>query len=331
MNDFDQAARYLAKRRPEGFFAWTLPGSAGRYRFAGWIDTNLPSFPGEPDRIPDTVGEFAPAGEGRDRWLVGVEFQSEPHSDMLERMGEYLYRLRREVRSGRGRSGKYAVLGVVINLTGAPQPAELDMTDPGLGGAGARLRLVVRTLREEEAGATLGEIAAGRADRCVLPWVPLLKGAEKAEIITEWRRLAEDDPDPHLRADYGAIALTFADLADRRPAWVTGLEGFNVKESQVLRQLMREVLEDATKESRQEGIREGRQEGLQMGELSRLREDVRLILSVRLPAPTPEDVERAIASAADVSVLTRWLQAAAMATSWEDFRSQLSGPSVNGV
>ena len=54
-------------------------------------------FPGEPDRICDTVAEFARADDPDDRRILDVEFSSEPHPDMLERLGEYAYRLRREM------------------------------------------------------------------------------------------------------------------------------------------------------------------------------------------------------------------------------------------
>jgi hypothetical protein len=79
---------------------------------------------------------------------------------MPERLGEYAYRLRRERRYGRGRRGKYQVLSVLLNLTGAVQPNVLDMTETTLDGAGSRIEIVQRTMREEDAAATLRRIAS---------------------------------------------------------------------------------------------------------------------------------------------------------------------------
>lgn len=136
MGVFDQAARYAAKLDPAGLFAWLVPRFAASHHFQRFIDTSLLAFPGEPDRICDTVAELTPAGEDGQLWLLDVEFQSEPDADILERLAEYAYRLRREVRHGPGAGGKYAVASVLANLTGPPQAAELRATDEALDGAG---------------------------------------------------------------------------------------------------------------------------------------------------------------------------------------------------
>jgi hypothetical protein len=103
MGVYDQAARYMTKRDPAAFFGWIAPEWTNHWRFRDWIDTSSIVFPGEPDRVCDTVAEFT---QRRRRVLVEVEFQSQPHSDMLERLAEYAWRLRRELRFGRGTSGK---------------------------------------------------------------------------------------------------------------------------------------------------------------------------------------------------------------------------------
>lgn len=59
MGVFDQGARYLCKLNPPGFFRWRVPRYAARFRFVGWQDASRITFPGEPDRICDTVAEFA--------------------------------------------------------------------------------------------------------------------------------------------------------------------------------------------------------------------------------------------------------------------------------
>ena len=130
MGVFDQASHYVLKSNPSAFFTWRHRPFVERFVFLGWLDTTTIAFPGEPDRICDTVAEFAPRDGGGSRCLLDVEFQSEPHPDMLERVGEYAYRLRREARYGAGQGGKYLVLSVLLNLTGPMQPRELDMRRP---------------------------------------------------------------------------------------------------------------------------------------------------------------------------------------------------------
>src|SRR6516165_7727809 len=98
MAQFDQSARYLIKRDPSAFFRWAAPGMLEAWNFLGFVDTTTAAFPGEPDRICDTVAEFASPERPGQRRLVDVEVQAAPHPDMLERLGEYAYRLRREVR-----------------------------------------------------------------------------------------------------------------------------------------------------------------------------------------------------------------------------------------
>jgi hypothetical protein len=133
---YDQAGRYTIKRRPSAFFSWRAPALWTTWRFVGWQDTPTLPFPGEPDRMCDTVAAFAYPSDPHGRCLVDVEVQAEPDGDMLERLGEYAFSLRRERRHGRGAVGKYVVLGFVLNLTGAEQPRRLDMTVPELSDVG---------------------------------------------------------------------------------------------------------------------------------------------------------------------------------------------------
>ena len=129
MGVYDQASHYAVKLDPEGFFAWRLPRFAAQFTFLGWLDVSTIAFPGEPNRICDTVAEFAPRDSVGARRILDVECQSEPDPDMLERWENTAFRLRREVRHGVGQAGKYQVLGVLLNLTGPEQSAELDLRE----------------------------------------------------------------------------------------------------------------------------------------------------------------------------------------------------------
>jgi hypothetical protein len=292
MADFDKAGRSLIKGAPDGFLAWLSARFASAWAFRGWMDTSTLAFPGEPDRTCDTVAECVHVAEPSRRCLLDVEVQSRPHGDMLERQGEYAFRLRRERRYGRGRRGKYQVVSVLLNLTGPVQPHVLDMTEETLGG-GLRLQVVQRTLREEDAASTLARIAAGELERCILPWVVLMREGGRADIIEEWRRLALQEPNRRQRGEYGVFALVFSELTRQASAWGRALEGWNVERS-------RHVMEWMAQAQQQALLR---------------------VLRARFPGFLPEDLETAIAQLNDPDELGRWLDAAATATSLDDFRA----------
>jgi hypothetical protein len=296
MGVFDQAGRYLLKSNPAAFFTWRMQRLVDRFLFLGWRDTTTLAFPGEPDRICDTVAEFAPREGDGPRRLLDVECQSEPHPDMLERLGEYAYRLRRGIRYGEEHPQKYRVVSVLLNLTGPAQPAELDMREDDLDGAGSHLRLVLVTFTEEDA-ATLAGVASGELSRGVLPWVPLMRGGGEAGIIAEWRRLALTEPSDQRRADYGGLALVFAELAGRRAAWDQALEDWNVRQSQ-------QVLE-----------------WQKVAVTEHARRDLLRLLEVRHSTAVPPDLAAMVAASNDLDELSRWFDIAARADSLDAFRA----------
>jgi hypothetical protein len=301
MGVFDQAARYVAKRRPSAFFAWQVPGLLAAWEFRAWHDTSRIAFPGEPDRICDTVAEFVHRADPDRRCLLDVEFQTEPDPDSMERCAEYAVRLRRELRHGPGQAGKYLVVSVLLNLTGPEQPRELDLRLPELGGVGHHLGVVLCTLREQGAAATLARIATGELDRWVLPWIPLMRGAEEAGIIEEWKRLAEQEPDGTARSDFGGLALVFAELTQRGEAWRRALRGWNMRQSQ---QVL-EWQEEARHETR----------------IERARRYILRALQKRFQGPVPADLTERIESLTDLDELDRWFDASQTADSLAAFRA----------
>src|SRR5438552_3463550 len=96
MNDFDQAARFTAKLDPADFFRWVFGQAAAPLIFRGWSDTRTLPFPGEPDRICDTVAEFEDTSAPGRTLIAVVEFQSRPTGDILYRLWEYKARFLRE-------------------------------------------------------------------------------------------------------------------------------------------------------------------------------------------------------------------------------------------
>jgi hypothetical protein len=297
MADFDQGGRYLIRRGPDGFYEWISSAFVQAWQRRGWIDTSTLAFPGEPERICDTVAEFVHRSDPTRRCLLDSEIQPRPDPDMLDRMGEYGFRLRREHRYGRGRRGKYQIIGIVLNLTGPAQPDVLDTTETTLGGAGMRLRVVQRTLRNEDAAATLARIASGEWQRCVLPWVVLMRGAGRPVIIREWLRLAAQEPDERWRSDLGALALVFVQLTPHEATWRQALEGWNMERSHA-------VLEW-----------EGKGESNALLRVLRARFGQNLPADLESAIPTLPPDERA-----------HWLDTAATALSLDDFRAKVGRP-----
>jgi hypothetical protein len=296
MNVFDQSSRYAAKLDPLGFLRWLLPGLPAAMEFLGWLDTRTIPLPGEPDRICDTVAELADPRQLEARWALVLEFQTEPRGDILDRLLEYQARLRRELRHGEPRVQKYTLAGAVVHLTGPDQPDALVMELPGTG-LGLNLRVGSRALREVEAADLLAEIEARRTEPCLLPWISLMQGADRADIIERWKDLAGREPDATRRATDGALALIFAELAGRRPQWRAALEGWNMVESTVVA------------------------EWIAQGEARANRAALLRLLQLRFSEPVALGVAATIEAQTDPEILSRWFDVAAMAPSWDEFRA----------
>jgi hypothetical protein len=305
MGVFDQASRFTIKGGPPGFFRWLAARFAERFAFRDWVDARTVAFPGEPDRTCDTVAEFVPADGVGPRRLLGVEPQTEPDSEMLDRCGEYAFRLRRELRYGDARQHKYHVISVVLNFTGPEQPREFDTRDPDLDGAGIHLRVFQVTMREQDAGETLARIAADPTLRAVLPFVPLMRRGDEAGIIEEWKRLAQAEPDQRRRSDYAGLALVFAELTNRRPLWAQALEGWNVKTSQ-------QVLE---------------------WQADRQRIDLLRLMGLRFRVPVPDDLVHRINQLTLPDQLAPWFDAVVTTDSLDAFREAVGvpPPGTNGA
>lgn len=270
-----------------GFLRWLLdePGLT----FHGWLDTRSLPFPGETDRVCDTVACLSVPAASPRLWAVPVEFQTRPDRTMFGRLLEYLGRLWRERRPEFGKQ-RYRIGAALVNLTGQRNTASRRMR---LGQSRVRTLLSVaeRTLPQEDASSILDGIQAGTWTRCLLPWVPLMRGGGEAAIITRWVALAQAEPDRHLRADYGGLALVFAELTRHRAMWQKALEGWNVVESQQVLEWMKQ----GEAKGRAEGRAEGRTEGETLGVLKARREDLRLLLEEKF-GPLPETLLEQIES-----------------------------------
>ena len=162
-----------------------------------------------------------------------------------------------------------------------------------------RFRPHVRTLRDDEAAATLRDIEVGTFGRCILPWIPLMHGGGDVRTIEEWKRIANLEPDGRLRSIYASLALVFAELADREPEWKQALEGWNMRQSTVIN----------------EWTAEGRVQGQQDALLN--------VLQARFQIAVPTDLAAAVQASNDSDELSRWLKVAATVPSLDAFRAAI--------
>ncbi len=138
-NHFDQASRYTAKLDPPGFLRWLMNQPALPVRFDGWLDTRTVPFPGEPDRVCDTVAGLTDLAAPEVRWAMPAEFQTRAAGDLFGRLLEYLARLWIELRPPDMPGGRYHLVAGVVNLTGANGAANVfasGRAQPGRTGRG---------------------------------------------------------------------------------------------------------------------------------------------------------------------------------------------------
>ncbi len=309
-NPYDKAARFAAKLDPEGFLAWVLGLPLDRLGFAGWIDTRGIPFPGEQDRTGDTVARLDVPGGTEPPWAVAVEFQAEPDPLMFGRLLGYLSQIWMQLKPDPERGSRFQVGAAVLNLTGTGQ-ASREMRLPG-GPLVTHLGVAERNLARESADDTLRRVEAGELTRGVLPWVPLMTGAEGGMITDRWKRLAEAEPVSRRRAELAGLALVFATAAKRRPEWELALEGWNMIECS--------IMDDWIAKGREMGIAQGKVEGRTEGEAMGLAESLTTILTQKFSA-IPADLADVIRAATDLAKLRQWVGFAVKADTIEALRA----------
>ncbi len=301
MGPFDQTARQISKEDGKDFFGWLAARLARPWpvRFERWDDTRRTVWPGGPERTDDLVGIL----ERTDRpdalvWVI-VEVKAEPESESLHQLGVYQLLLAREVKAGLDGP---EVGGVLLHLTGQPATRELRLSVEGLG---SHLGVAphVFDLEKEDAAATLTAIEQGELGLCVLPWVPLMSGGGRPELIERWKQVAEKEPNEERRRRFRDWALVLAELTKELLNWQRGLEGWMVRESQ--------IINGWKKEGRDEGV------------LLARRAAVLRALRVRFQTTAPDDLRLAIEGTNDPDTLDRWFDAALTASTLDAFRTAL--------
>jgi hypothetical protein len=299
VNDYDQAARFAARRiDPEGMLRWLVGERTwAAWGWTGWLDSQAVPFPGEADRRMDTVATFErPHGDAPPLAVV-IEFLTRPAEEVLRRLAEYALRVHREVPYQEADPRvEYSVIGLLVLLTGAMKSGAWSMRPPDVGGLGLSADAGLRTLAREPARDVPAGVEKGAIARAVLAWLPLMDGADDATVIAEWARLATAEPDEVKRASIGGVAKVFARLADREAVWKPVLEGWNVERSPV-------VLEWEMK-----------------GELRASRQKLLRVFQVRLGQEVPPDVQQAVQEQQDLAVLAAWFDQALTVPDMEQAR-----------
>jgi hypothetical protein len=197
----------MADQTRDGGIAGTLKGPA-RLSRAPW-----------PDPAPGSTG---PA--------VAIP----PDIHAAARLLVYLGHLLRKARPDPEPGSRYRVGAVVLNLTGH------GTTGQQMDWPKADLMLTVGprewNLGECSAADTRAEIEAGRLGRCVLPWLALRHGADDPAIINRWRAAALAEPAGRRRGEYAVLARVFAEAAGRKDLGKKEPEGFDMRESEIVKE-----------------------------------------------------------------------------------------------
>jgi hypothetical protein len=194
------------------------------------------------------------------------------------------------------------IRSVLLNLTGRQQPERLEWEAPGLG-QGSRVIPVIVDLAEEDAAATLADIASRRFGLAILPWVPLMKGGGEPALIERWKEIAALEGDVSRRALYRDMALVFAELIREQVNWLRALEGWEMRESTYIKQF----------ELR------GREQGVVLDSRAKLFKVIRS----RLQDPVPESIRLAVEGTNDPVTLDIWFDVALAVTTVAELRTAM--------
>ncbi len=302
MGVFDQAARFASQADAEVVPSRLLAASGLTLSFRDWLDTRALPLPGGADRTADLVAALTDPGTPDNPWLMVLEFQARVDADKLDVTLEEVAILRARVRHGEDRKGKYKVMAGLVYLQGRCPEDVLDMTLPD--GSGTRHGARVWNVVEDDAGRVLEAVAAGQLSWGMLFWLPLMAGGGEETIIARWKEVVSARvADRRMRGNLVGIALVFAELVGRVPAWKRGLEGFEMTESQVVNEWM------------SKGRAEGR--------LEASRQKLLDLLEGRFPGQVPGEVTRLVNEQESLALLDDWFWEAVRAFTFEQFLAVL--------
>lgn len=211
--------------------AWLLCLKPDELDFVSWLDTRQVPWPGQPDRVCDTVAHLRDQRKGGAPFAAVVEFQILPDELMFGRGLRYLGDLWESCKPTRHKGDRFGVGLVVVNLTGQGTASR------NMRLSGTRMKTILgveeRNLATLSAKKVMAQIASGTAPRALLVWVPLFKGGNREGIIPEWKRLAGQEKNPHRRRALGLVVI-FAEAAGCGEMWRDALKEWNVLESKIV-------------------------------------------------------------------------------------------------
>ncbi len=174
-NVYDQGARYTLRLDIPGLLPWLLqPPLAATLLFRDWLDTRSVPYPGEPDRVCDTVAALDSLVDPHWLGALLMDPQTRPDPRIRLRTVEYVIRLVSSLECGTRPGEWYQIVAVVLNLTGEEQDETLEMRLPGAPEVGLEWTVKILCLAQMSAAETLAGIERGDWGRAVLPFVPLL-------------------------------------------------------------------------------------------------------------------------------------------------------------
>ena len=136
MNVYDKASRRATHEEPLAVAARLGEIAKLRWRFADWTQTQNTPKKDERDQIADLVAVMADLDVPGRLWLALMEFQSQHKTDKLDDLFAEAAQFRRNLRHGPERTGKYAVMPILVYLSGEcpEKEAKLDMRSPSGNG-----------------------------------------------------------------------------------------------------------------------------------------------------------------------------------------------------
>ncbi len=296
MNDFDQAARFVAEMDPQGTLDRVLAATRLRLRFRRWFPAHTIPRLKSPEREADSVAECDDIDKAERRWLVVIEWQSHPEKaklrTLLEEATTFASRAQWE-------GQEYFVMPAIAHLTGSPEKNAEDMRSPsghGLYGEPAPWEIA-----NDKAAEQLEAIRAGTCSWSVLCWVPLMAGADDDIIVAAWREVLQAAvADEGRRRQIQATALILAELGRIQPTWDRGLKEESIMGESAIMNAMRKI-------------------GADQKELEVKRKWLLDSLDAKFPGQMPADVRQLIGQIESAPTLDRWFQAALRAGAYADF------------
>lgn len=297
-NPYDQACRYLLRLWAVPLLAWLLRLSPQQLEFVEWLDTRHVPWTGQPDRICDTVAHLRDQAKAGLPWAAVVEFQIQPDELMFGRGLSYLGDLWCNCKPTPHRGDRFEVGLIVVNLTGRGRASKrMRLTGTGLM---TTLRVVERNLAALDARKVLRQVEEGKVPRVVLALLPLFKGGTRPGIISDWKRLADLEPDGEQRRALG-LAVIFAEAAGRGELWRRELQEWNVIESQLVKEWQAQA----------------RKDGEIQGTLTALLN----VLEARYGS-LPTDLATVLRACANLETLRSWTRLAGKKPSLAEFRQE---------